>query len=486
MVSLSDPVFSLGENKKGTFFGVIMTLFSKLKFGFASLFISLLCIACSGDPDAELKLALTRGIDIYYGRSNESDIQPALEQIRQAVIDGADPNLVYGEATPLLLAVWKNDTGLAALLIDHGADVSAQDLDRDGEVDTSPVVGAITGSEEIDPDMISLLVEAGADVDSNGELAAAVGADSIDTVKALLRAGADPNVYAAWDPPLVIAAGEGNVEMFDLLRASGAEVGDAGMLLVIAASSINPEMVKRVLPLYAGPKEGVRPFELVSPGLLYENEKRKKDAITVLEQLRTAGYVPVPDEFTFEMIEAAGLWDAETLKILLSYGASTNTVDESGETCLMFAIKKASMDEAIENMIDTKRLFELQDTHVKDTVRLLLEHDADVNAQDDKGRTALMHAATSFNVTAVQLLLERGADQNLTDENGQTAAQQMLASQFLQDQNTEAESEATRAVFGLSPEFLAQIRGRAEQIRMELKLGRSVISASPHRDAKPM
>jgi ankyrin repeat protein len=467
-----------------------MTLFSNLKFGFVSLFIFMLFVGCSGDPDTELKTALSRGLNIYYGQSNESDIRPALEQIGQAVIDGANPNLVQEEATPLLLATWKNDTELAALLIAHGADVSAQDLDQDGEIDTSPLVGAIIGPEEIDPDMISLLIEAGAEVDSNGELAAAVGADSIDTVKALLRAGADPNVYADWDPPLIIAAGEGNVEMFDLLRASGAEVGDAGMLLAIAAGSFNPEMVKRVLPLYSGTKEGVRPFEGAAPGLLSENEKRKKNTIAVMEQLRAAGYVPVPDEFTYEMIEAARIWDTETLELLLSHGASTNAADDSGETCLMFAIKKASVNEAADNMMNMRRLFELQDTHVNDMVRLLLDHGADVNAQNNKGRTALMHAATSFNVTAVRLLLEQGADRNLVDGEGKNAEQLLLEMKILKEHKKDtAGREVGGLFFDLTPEFQAQVRKRAKQILVEFGSDPSLITSPPpppKGDAKPI
>jgi len=46
-----------------------------------------------------------------------------------------------------------------------------------------------------------------------------------------------------------------------------------------------------------------------------------------------------------------------------------------------------------------------------DVVKLLLEHGADPNVQDDEGETPLHHAAAwRDNVDIVRLLLEHGAD----------------------------------------------------------------------------
>ncbi len=46
----------------------------------------------------------------------------------------------------------------------------------------------------------------------------------------------------------------------------------------------------------------------------------------------------------------------------------------------------------------------------KDTVRLLLQHKAHVNAHNRKGWTALMHAAHIGATSTVELLIEHGAD----------------------------------------------------------------------------
>jgi ankyrin repeat protein len=58
-----------------------------------------------------------------------------------------------------------------------------------------------------------------------------------------------------------------------------------------------------------------------------------------------------------------------------------------------------------------------------DTIRAkaLLKRGADVNARDEDGATALMHAAADSNLPVMKLLLEEGADVNATSKSGGTA-----------------------------------------------------------------
>ncbi|HWJ47523.1 MAG TPA: ankyrin repeat domain-containing protein, partial [Candidatus Udaeobacter sp.] len=58
---------------------------------------------------------------------------------------------------------------------------------------------------------------------------------------------------------------------------------------------------------------------------------------------------------------------------------------------------------------------------VKETVKVLIEHHADMNRKDVKGRTALMHAAAGHLSDAIPLLLENGADPNARDYEGSSA-----------------------------------------------------------------
>ena len=54
-------------------------------------------------------------------------------------------------------------------------------------------------------------------------------------------------------------------------------------------------------------------------------------------------------------------------------------------------------------------------------VEVLLDAGADINAQDEVGRTALMEACVAFKKDVIRLLISRGADVNLCDNNGCTA-----------------------------------------------------------------
>jgi ankyrin repeat protein len=481
-----------------------MKLFSypKLSVVFLSLLPLLVGCSTSTDPNAEMKSAMRRAVEIYYGESDEENIQPALEQIRQAVVGGADPNLEYEEMTPMYLAIMGHDTALAATLIDHGAPVEASDMDKDGEPDNyPPLLDAIKDTDEVNPEMIALFIKAGAKVDSNGDfqppLEAAVEINSLPIAIMLLEAGADPNGHEEWSSPLHTAANEGNVELFDLLLTYGAEVQDSGELLAAAANSSIPEMVRRILPLHTGPKE-VPDLFLMAAGNLLDNddeeyEASKKLTLIIMEELRAAGFQPAPGEFDEILVTAAeyGTLRLEELETMLEYGASAKAANDSGETCLMLIIKSASIGNMMESEIGPKGMFNHQDTNVKELVRFLLEHGAEVNLQDSNGRTALMHAATTFNLTAVRQLMEKGADKHLVDKKGSTAEQQMLAMGLLKDDKKDKAGRIMQSMFGITPEFKAQARKRAQQIQVEFGSDPSALPvptppSQPETDAKPI
>ena len=87
------------------------------------------------------------------------------------------------------------------------------------------------------------------------------------------------------------------------------------------------------------------------------------------------------------------------VRLLFDHGAEVDAQDEDETTALMAAAD--SGHEAV--------------------VRLLLDRGADVDAQDKNGRTALMWAANSGHEAVVRLLLDRGVDVDAQDKNGRTA-----------------------------------------------------------------
>ena len=90
---------------------------------------------------------------------------------------------------------------------------------------------------------------------------------------------------------------------------------------------------------------------------------------------------------------------SELIELLLRNNADVNAKDSYGNTALINSSYYGS-----------------------DVVELLLEKGADVNARNKAGKTALMNACTyRGKLQVVRMLVEKGADVNAKDKSGQTA-----------------------------------------------------------------
>ncbi|XP_044726615.1 serine/threonine-protein phosphatase 6 regulatory ankyrin repeat subunit B-like [Chrysoperla carnea] len=134
---------------------------------------------------------------------------------------------------------------------------------------------------------------------------------------------------------------------------------------------------------------------------------------------------------------------SEVAKLLLTSGSEVNSYQNSSNTPLHFAVKNGDIDDQ------------------EEIIELLLKHKADVNAEDEDRITPLFHAIENKNLKITKLLLDNGAnvkdypellniavkrgcteivelllqhnaDVNATDENGYTALLSTL-SDFYQD-----------------------------------------------------
>jgi ankyrin repeat protein len=191
---------------------------------------------------------------------------------------------------------------------------------------------------------------------------------------------------------------------------------------------------------------------------------RSNDNTQVETLLRNGAAVEVRDRRggATPLMHAAAFGSIETMRLLLDKGADVNARSTAGATALMWAATDLSK------------------------VRLLIDRGADVNAVSESGRTALMLAAMSEGSgPIVRLLLSHGAKAQVVDKEKATT---MTAATFGNDSDSitqlvEAGADVNRAdALGLTPLMNAATEGNLDVVTLLLRKGADVnaISLPPH------
>lgn len=186
--------------------------------------------------------------------------------------------------------------------------------------------------------------------DKDLALVNAANAGSLEAVRALIAYGANPNadlrkLTITRDSGMMESQGPGN-----------------GSILIYAASSGNPDVVREILKSH--PK-------------LEARDREGKTALFAAGDYRSS--------------DADGA-RVECVQLLLDAGANVNARDDEGNT-------------------------PLHETFLTDVEEELLKRGADVNAQNDDGDTPIV---TTVDNSAIPLFLSHGADLNLKNKKGQT------------------------------------------------------------------
>jgi len=378
--------------------------------------------------------------------------QPAL--IEFLLDNGADVDARLKDGrTGLMLAARLGKDDRLPLLIAKGAEVNA----RDNTGATALMVAAAVQWDEQSMNMMKLFAEKGADLnakDNQGRTAAdraaregfldrakflidsgtkiadggafwqgarnrallrAIEAGSIETAKALLAQGTDPNFLDDKGRTLLMIASneEYSADKAILLLEHGASANLAGAgketAIMVAADRYQPETVKALLDHGADPNavdnQGNTILMRAAGSKFCWQEERKPLIHLLLEK----GADPRPKNV--HGVTALMLMAREgnpALSLLLEKDIEVDARDDEGNTALLYAAR-----------------FFIRGWQRRNGWALLGKG-ADVNAANIKGETALILAATQYETDAAQLLLPKGADVNRKTKSGRTALMQSI------------------------------------------------------------
>ncbi len=178
------------------------------------------------------------------------------------------------------------------------------------------------------------------------------------------------------------------------------------------------------LPLHAGPND----YKLLNAA--------KAGDLTQVKALVSTGDVDINviDSFqTSPLMMAVGNKHLNVAEYLLQHGADIHLDNKYGYTPLMQAAmrndpKMVSMLLDKGAKIDQKNFYtELTplmmavDNGSMELVELLIARKANLNLQDDRGRSALMHASAARQPKIAERLIQAGADTTLKDKQDRTA-----------------------------------------------------------------
>ncbi len=251
----------------------------------------------------------------------------------------------------------------------------------------------------------------------------AVREGDIEAIKQHIAEGAEVNELFFEMPPLTWAVTTGQTEAVELLLQHGADINgrnrDGNTALHLAVFLGHAETAELLLnngaDVIAKNDDGATPVDLLAVpwemtrfmagalGIELEREQVEAGKAKIREMLSANPKFGFEGEGTFSekaVWEAISTGNLNVVKQALANGMDPNTKDpKSGGTLLTTAALMGHTE----------------------IVKLLLEHDADVNIQSNDGGTALHAAAFLGRAETVKLLLDNGADANLRHKMGSKA-----------------------------------------------------------------
>lgn len=387
--------------------------------------------AAHHDSLATVTLLLERGAEPDV--ANRYGITPLAEaalngnaaMVERLLAAGADPNKTpLGGDTPLMLAARSGNATSVKLLLEKSAAVDVRETWH-GETALMWAAG------ENHPDVVRLLVKAGADV------------NAVSTTfdwKGIKHGGVESQLPMGGLTALMHAARQNSIEAAIALLELGAnpDLKDPQGIstLRIAISNAHLDLAHELLKGGADPDEGalvdavkVRTTTIMRAATNRTNKLAPIDLINALlahgAQADSLAAVAMPKKDAFEVGSRAGVSPSETalflaasandmelMQLMVEHGANVNHANKDGITVLMTSlgirVKRANGATPPPALPMARRL---------QAATWLLDRGSAVNAADTKGITALHAIAEMGEDPLVQFLVDRGARLDAKDSS---------------------------------------------------------------------
>ena len=362
---------------------------------------------------------------------------------------------------------------VVALLVASAPALGAQTPVRgNADADPSGSTALHRAVESDDAQAVERLVRGGADVNAATRyrvtpLSIAILRGNVDIARALLAAGANPNlVMGAGEPIIMTAARTGNVPLLKALLDGGADAnarerfygqtplmwaaiedhGPAIQLLAAAGADVNARAnILEGEPIWrygADSRNGINGEALQNfntnfskgglTALMYAAREGSASAVRALIDAGASHRTADPEGFT-PLLLAIQNGHYDTAAALVEKGADPNQADRSGQTPL-FAVTDLRSLLWVYNRPRPRPRTALDSLGL---AKMLLDKGAKVDAKltgparrpmggggsglTGRGATAFLRAAVASDVPMMRLLLERGADPKVVTANGVTA-----------------------------------------------------------------
>ncbi|KAI8497126.1 Unconventional myosin-XVI [Branchiostoma belcheri] len=357
-----------------------------------------------------------------------------VETVRRELQAGRDVNLRFTRTWPwdggtaLHLASRNGQTGVVELLIQHGADVGARDLNGRTAIHVA--------SEDGQTGVVELLIQHGADLEARDKydktaLRWASESGRTGVVELLIQHGADLEARRSENgsTALHMASWSGQTGVVELLIQHGTDVGardkDGWTALHVASrrgrTGVAELLIQHGADLEARDKSGHTALHWASmhgyTGIVELLTQHGADVQARNDNGRTALHLASGDGYTgiVELLiqhgadmegrdkndrtalhVASGNGQTGVVELLIQHGADVGARDKDGMTALHLASGNPGI------------------------VKLLIQHGSDVKARDKYERTALHWASGNGQTGVVELLVQHGADVQARDEDGKT------------------------------------------------------------------